>query len=142
MALHMVQETNISKVVEMLLWKDGSSMSSTFCRPRGALYYPEVGCGRQKSEGDINIKAHDDDPPPIMRPHTAKGARQTNSLVVRSAHPTNSKYQVDAEKFPKLAKKIAMWEDKKTRLVLNSGLHGSAMTITEGECKSHPSNIG
>ena len=82
----------------------------------------------RKSEGDINIKAHDDDPPPIMRPHTARGARQTNSLVVRSAHPTSSKYEVDAEKFPKLAKNIAMWEDKKFRSVDNSEMHGSVMT--------------
>ena len=96
----------------------------------------------RKKEGDDNIKVHDNDPPPIMRPYTAKGARHTNSLVVRSAHPTNTKYQVDAEKFPKLAKKIALWEDKRTRLESNSGLHGAEMTITEGECMSHPSFIG
>ena len=110
---------------------------------------PEVHCTTRrwdvesrKSEGDINIKVHDNDPPPIMRPHTARGARQANSLVVRSAHPTSSKYEVDAEKFPKLAKNIALWEDKRTRLESNSGLHDAEMTITEGECMSHPSSNG
>ena len=90
-----------------------------------------------KGGNDINIKVQEDHPPPIMRPYTVKGARQANNLVVRSIHPTRTKYQVDAEKFPKLAKKIAMWENQGPQPVINSEAKSSEMTVTNGVCMSH-----
>ena len=96
-----------------------------------------------KSEnGGKNVKVTDleDHPPPIMRPYTVKGARQTNNLVVRSTHPTSTKYQVNADKFPKLAKKIAMWESQRPQPIINSnsGAISSEMTVNDGDCMSHP----
>ena len=94
-------------------------------------------------KNDGKIKVDNDNPPPTMRPNTAKGARYNNNLVVKSAHPTTTKtYVVDPDKYPKLANKIAVWAALKSNTANNSIMHEPLTTPFDGEGASLKGSIG